>query len=435
MNNNDDIVIDVDRLSKEYRFGSIGYGSLYKDLQSWWAKHRGKDDPNAIIGSSSTTQSGSDSFLALNDISFQVRQGDIVGIIGRNGAGKSTLLKILSRITTPTSGEVKIKGRVVSLLEVGTGFHGEMTGRENVFLNGAILGMTKKEIRSKFDEIVAFSEIEQFIDTPVKRYSSGMSVRLAFSVAAHLEPEILLVDEVLAVGDLSFRRKCIGKMQEISSSSNRTIVFVSHDMASIQNICKTGFLLDEGRIIFSGDVRDVVKEYLRINDKTDAHQLCWSRKNKVLPFHDVVRVNSYSVIENQSREISGDRLFSEHSYTIAIEGELVQADSRIIFAVAFYSETQELLFVSDIHDSGEHDFGRMKSGGITLSLEMPQHLFPSGVFEIELLCALHHAGWVLPPNNASRLHFEYFKQDDANPYASENRLGFLAPVLPWRLHS
>jgi lipopolysaccharide transport system ATP-binding protein len=207
-------VIRVENLSKEYRLGTLNHGTLYRDLQSWWARKRGRDDPNSMIGASNHSQSDNEnaSFWALKDVSFEVEKGEVVGIIGRNGAGKSTLLKILSRVTAPTTGEVKIKGRIASLLEVGTGFHPELTGRENIYLNGSILGMKKREIDAKFDEIVKFAEIEKFLDTPVKRYSSGMYVRLAFAVAAHLEPEILLVDEVLAVGDAAFQKKCLGKM-------------------------------------------------------------------------------------------------------------------------------------------------------------------------------------------------------------------------------
>ena len=257
-----DTVIKVENLSKEYRLGTISHGMLYRDIQSWWAKLRGKEDPNSFVHLHSSHQVGpkSDRFLALDDVSFEIKQGDIVGIIGRNGAGKSTLLKILSRVTSPTSGEVKIKGRVASLLEVGTGFHPELTGRENIFLNGAILGMSKAEIRRKLDEIIAFAEIEKFIDTPVKRYSSGMYVRLAFAVAAHLEPEILIVDEVLAVGDAQFQKKCLGKMQEVGKEG-RTVLFVSHNMASVSNLCSRCVLLNAGRVAQEGAQQDVITSY------------------------------------------------------------------------------------------------------------------------------------------------------------------------------
>jgi lipopolysaccharide transport system ATP-binding protein len=258
-----DVVIRVENLSKEYRLGTIGHGTLYRDLQSGWARFRGKEDPNARIGSVNREQLNTtgERFWALKDVSFDVRQGEVVGIIGRNGAGKSTLLKIISRVTAPTQGTIKIKGRVASLLEVGTGFHPELTGRENIFLNGAILGMHKGEIEQKFDEIVGFAEIDKFIDTPVKRYSSGMYVRLAFAVAAHLDPEILVVDEVLAVGDAAFQKKCLGKMGDISKEG-RTVLFVSHNMGAISTLCKSAILLSEGKVSFKGFTSSVIDRYL-----------------------------------------------------------------------------------------------------------------------------------------------------------------------------
>lgn len=258
--------IEVSHLFKEYRLGSIGHGTLYRDVQSWWAHVRGRDDPNAkIFGKSSHLANPNASFLALDDVSISVQRGDVVGIIGRNGAGKSTLLKLLSRITIPTKGTIQLHGRVASLLEVGTGFHSELTGRENVFLNGAILGMTRKEIAGKFDEIVEFAEIRTFIDTPVKRYSSGMIVRLAFAVAAHLDAEVLIVDEVLAVGDAAFRKKCLGKMRGLAREEARTILFVSHDMGAVRSLCTRGVVLDHGTVAFDGDIEAAVAHYGELN--------------------------------------------------------------------------------------------------------------------------------------------------------------------------
>lgn len=254
-------VIKVENLSKSYRLGSISTGSLHKDLQSFWARVRGKEDPNRRIGEAARHQTKDGLFWALKNVSFEVQQGQVLGILGRNGAGKSTLLKILSRITAPTQGSVKIRGRIASLLEVGTGFHPELTGRENVYLNGAILGMTRREIDRKFDEIVDFAEIEQFIDTPVKRYSSGMYVRLAFAVAAHLDPEILIVDEVLAVGDAQFQNKCLGKMGQVGKEG-KTILFVSHNMAAMKTLCNNGVLLKDGMVTFNGGITETISEYL-----------------------------------------------------------------------------------------------------------------------------------------------------------------------------
>lgn len=256
--------IKVENLFKQYRYGVIGHGTLYKDLQSWWARFRGREDPNLRITSDVEPGLDGEWFWALRDISFKVQQGEVLGIIGRNGAGKSTLLKILSRVTTPTKGVAKIRGRVASLLEIGTGFHQELTGRENIYLNGAILGMTKAEIERKFDEIVDFSGLEKFIDTPVKRYSSGMHVRLAFAVAAHLEPEILLVDEVLAVGDVEFQKKCLGKMEDVARGG-RTILFVSHNMAAIRSLCRRTILLDKGELLMDSATSQAVTHYLDQN--------------------------------------------------------------------------------------------------------------------------------------------------------------------------
>lgn len=263
-----DTVIEVQHLSKQYRLGTVGTGTLVHDVNRWWHKMLGKEDPYLSISETNDrSKKGNAEYVwSLKDLNFAITQGDVVGIIGRNGAGKSTLLKILSRTTAPTKGNVKIKGRVASLLEVGTGFHPELTGRENVFLNGAILGMTKKEIKGKFDEIVDFSGVERYIDTPVKRYSSGMYVRLAFAVAANLESEILIVDEVLAVGDVEFQKKCLGKMGQVSKGEGRTVLFVSHSMTAVQKLCNRGIFLENGKILLSGNIDPVIDKYLESNE-------------------------------------------------------------------------------------------------------------------------------------------------------------------------
>ncbi len=262
----DDVILKVENLSKQYRLGLVGTGTISHDLNRFLARIRGKEDPYLKIGESNdrSTKGTSEYVWALKDINFEVKRGEVLGIIGKNGAGKSTLLKILSKVTGPTTGAIKSKGRIASLLEVGTGFHPEMTGKENIFLNGAILGMTKKEIASKLDEIIEFSGCERYIDTPVKRYSSGMRVRLAFAVAAFLEPDILIVDEVLAVGDAEFQKKAIGKMQDISSQGGRTVLFVSHDMVSIQKICNRVLILKNGYIFKNGNPRKMIMEYLSV---------------------------------------------------------------------------------------------------------------------------------------------------------------------------
>ncbi|MCC6475247.1 MAG: ABC transporter ATP-binding protein, partial [Burkholderiales bacterium] len=257
------VVIKVEGLGKQYRLGMVGTGTLVHDLNRWWHQVRGKEDPNLKLGEvndRALKADGNDLVWALKDINFEVQKGEVLGIIGKNGAGKSTLLKILSKVTSPTVGQVKIKGRIASLLEVGTGFHPELSGKENIFLNGAILGMTKKEVRAKFDEIVDFSGVERYIDTPVKRYSSGMYVRLAFAVAAHLEPEILIIDEVLAVGDAEFQKKCLGKMKDVSGQG-RTVLFVSHNMTAVRSLCTRGLLLENGLLAKSGPIGDVIDQY------------------------------------------------------------------------------------------------------------------------------------------------------------------------------
>ncbi len=258
-----EVVIKAENVSKLYRLGQVGTGTLSHDLKRWWATARGKEDPYLKVGveNDRTKKANSDYAWALQDINFSVERGDTLGIIGKNGAGKSTLLKILSRVTTPTKGEIKVRGRIASLLEVGTGFHPELTGKENIYMNGAILGMTKREISSKFDEIVDFAGVELYINTPVKRYSSGMYVRLAFAVAAHLEPEILIVDEVLAVGDAEFQKKCLGKMGDVASHG-RTIIFVSHNMQAVQSLCKTALYLKAGKVADVGRTDSVINNYL-----------------------------------------------------------------------------------------------------------------------------------------------------------------------------
>lgn len=292
-----DIVISVEDLSKMYQLGVIGTGSFRGDVQRWWAKLCGKPDPFLRIGEVDHGNRDGETLWALQNINFQVERGEAIGIIGRNGAGKSTLLKILSRVTAPTSGLVRVKGRIASLLEVGTGFHPELTGRENIFLNGAILGMSRQEIGKKFDEIVDFSGVEKFIDTPVKRYSSGMYVRLAFAVAAHLEPEILIVDEVLAVGDAEFQKKCLGKMGDVASEG-RTVLFVSHNMLAIKSLCKQAIHLRRGQIYGIGDVDQIVQDYLQ-EDSASLREQVW-QDEETAPGNEIVRLHRVCVSSLES---------------------------------------------------------------------------------------------------------------------------------------
>ena len=283
-------ILTANNISKQYRLGLVGTGTLGHDLNRWWYKVRGKDDPYLKIGEENDRSKAAegDYVWALQDINFKVEEGEVLGIIGKNGAGKSTLLKILSRVTMPTTGSIKTKGRIASLLEVGTGFHPELTGRENIYLNGAILGMTKPEIKAKEEEIIDFSGCAMYIDTPVKRYSSGMRVRLAFAVAAHLEPDILVVDEVLAVGDAEFQKKAVGKMKDISGSGGRTVLFVSHNMAAVKNLCTRGLVLENGKSVFDGTAEESVDFYLA--------------NSKSIP-RDKVRINETHRRKDTSREI------------------------------------------------------------------------------------------------------------------------------------
>ncbi len=292
-------ILKAENISKQYRLGVVGTGTIGHDLNRWWHTIRGKEDPYLKVGAVNdrSATASSEYVWALQGINFEVKQGEILGIIGKNGAGKSTLLKILSRVTSPTTGSIKTKGRIASLLEVGTGMHPELTGRENIFLNGAILGMTKAEIKGKIDEIVEFSGCQMFIDTPVKRYSSGMRVRLGFAVAAFLEPEIMVVDEVLAVGDAEFQKKAIGKMKDISEGGGKTVLFVSHNMASIQVLCTRLVVLDNGQVLFDGDVEEGIQEYLLKNN--DRH----------------IEINNSDLLTIEKRTGSGEVLFSRVEFS------------------------------------------------------------------------------------------------------------------------
>ncbi len=332
-------VISVEHLTKQYDLGIIGTGTLTRDLERWWARARHKPDPYSLVGTDADNSWLQGSILALNDISFTVHQGEALGIIGKNGAGKSTVLKILSRVTAPTSGVAKVKGRIGSLLEVGTGFHPELTGRENIFLNGAILGMKKDEVMRKFDEIVDFSGVEQFIDTPVKRYSSGMYVRLAFAVAAHLEPEILIVDEVLAVGDAEFQRKCLGKMGSVSEDG-RTVLFVSHNMIAMQSLCERVILLKSGKIEQDGSADQVISTYLAETTQGD--------------------MSASDLLSIQYREGSGDIRFSYWKIQDELlgEGTTARAGAPCTFAIGYVGNPDKRLEKVDVTLTIEDKFGR-----------------------------------------------------------------------------
>ena len=323
------VAIKVENLSKQYRLGEVGTGTISHDLNRWWHRIRGKEDPYLRIGERNDRSKKGDSeyVWALQNINFDVNQGEVLGIIGKNGAGKSTLLKILSKVTAPTTGTIKAKGRIAALLEVGTGFHPELTGRENIYLNGTILGMTKREVTAKLDEIVDFAGVERYLDTPVKRYSSVM-VRLGFAVAAHLEPEILIVDEVLAVGDAEFQSKAIGKMQEVSSKGGRTVLFVSHNMGSIKSLCNTALLMQNGSVTKQGKTSEIIEQYLSSDSDIERYS-SWPNEDR--PGDDYVKLESIKIV-NEAGSIY-DALFSDMDVIIQVYYEILK-DIRNLRIVA-----------------------------------------------------------------------------------------------------
>ena len=339
------VVIKAENISKQYRLGLVGTGTVRDDMKRWWYNMRGKEDPFLKIGEANdrSIKGISDYVWSLRDINFEINQGDSVGIIGRNGAGKSTLLKILSQVTQPTTGKIYTKGRIASLLEVGTGFHPEMTGRENIYLNGAILGMRKHEITRKFDEIVAFSGVERYIDTPVKRYSSGMYVRLAFAVAAHLESEILIVDEVLAVGDADFQKKCLGKMNDVSKGEGRTVLFVSHNMAAVKSFCSKGIVLDKGQIVFRGDIEESMNKYISLDQNEELFPKIFD-KNSILYGNKKVRLNAVEIISTSNKL----NFTTKEELKILINFSLHNDINNFNLAINFKSFVDDVIIFSQI---------------------------------------------------------------------------------------
>ena len=337
-----EIVIKIENLSKLYRLGQVGTGTLGHDLNRWWAKARGKEDPYAKIGqvNDRTKQAASEYVWALKDVNFEVKHGEVLGIIGRNGAGKSTLLKLISRITAPTTGEIKAKGRIASLLEVGTGMHPEMTARENIFLNGAILGMRRHEIARKFDDIVDFAGCAMYVDTPVKRYSLGMRVRLGFAVAAFLEPDILIVDEVLAVGDAEFQKKAIGKMKEVSSGKGRTVLFVSHNMGAIQKLCSKVIVFNDGKLCFEGDTEIGIQNYLSTTIGYIGQPL---REREDRKGNDSIRFTDIRFEDFNNQKL--DTISTGKDVQIRLYFRSDRITKNVIFRIMFIGKQEELLFV------------------------------------------------------------------------------------------
>lgn len=366
------IALSVENVSKQYRLGLVGSGTLREDLVGWWYRMRGLEDPTLLIGEENdrTTKGDSNYVWALRDINFEVQQGEVLGIIGKNGAGKSTLLKLLSRVTAPTTGSIKAKGRIASLLEVGTGFHPELTGRENIFLNGAIMGMKRHEINRKLDEIVAFAGVERYLDTPVKRYSSGMYVRLAFAVAAHLEPEILIVDEVLAVGDAEFQKKAIGKMKDVSSGEGRTVLFVSHNMDSISRLCNSCMLMKNGQISASGSTDMVIQSYLQDEAKLNP-SITYSAD---APGNEIVQLVRAEVIDADG-SVRGS-FAADEEIGVRLEVKVQASTDDMVFGFNLYNQSGVHILTSHNHEQKKMSFS---TGSYETTVWIPKNFLAEGI--------------------------------------------------------
>ena len=421
------VVIKVENVGKQYRLGQVGTGTISHDLNRWWHKVRGKEDPYLKIGEANdrSTKGNSDLVWALKDINFEVKQGEVLGIIGKNGAGKSTLLKILSRVTSPTVGDIKIRGRIASLLEVGTGFHPELTGRENIFLNGAILGMTKPEIRNKFDEIVNFSGVERYIDTPVKRYSSGMYVRLAFAVAAHLEPEILIVDEVLAVGDAEFQDKCLGKMKDVSGQG-RTVLFVSHNIAAIKTLCKSTIVLRNGETFFNGEVSEGISKYLHALNPSENKGLVEKHHRMMNTGIAFIR----KVILENEEFINANSIFFNNPIEITFETEFLKDVKNVLFdARIITSDGVEIIHSMNIY---EGELVNVNKGLVTAKLKMENRLQP-GKYFINLGVHLSDGLTLDYLVNVLEINVLNVAKNNSKGLIFEYKLGYVRPNATWQI--
>jgi lipopolysaccharide transport system ATP-binding protein len=422
-----DPIISVERLGKRYRIRRESSGLPYVALRdvlastisssAQWLRGRAPRRPSKVRD-----------FWALRDVSFDLHAGQVLGIIGHNGAGKSTLLKILSRITQATEGRVALDGRVASLLEVGTGFHPELTGRENIQMNGAILGMRRAEIRRKFDEIVAFAEVEPFLDTPVKRYSSGMYMRLAFAVAAHLEPEILVIDEVLAVGDAQFQKKCLGRMSGVAASG-RTVLFVSHNMNAVETLCTQAIHLDRGHLRAHGrDVRGIVMGYLNNGSPSTA---AWTNEGDQLD-HPVVRPLWLAVVDESNRPLIGP-IRNDEPIFVVVRAEINQLDPALCLGFSLYNEHSHLLLSSLTTDGPESSWPKLARGQVDLRCALPTRFLNEGGYRVELHCSLHCREWIAKPGSHSpAVHFEIQGGLSDSPYWMRARPGLLAPDWRWQ---
>jgi len=424
-----DIAIRCEGLSKQYRIGKRESYKALRDVLANSISAPFRAVRSAFNRQLSLSSDGDNMIWALKDVFFEVKQGEVIGIIGRNGAGKSTLLKILSRITEPTKGHADIHGRVGSLLEVGTGFNPELTGRENIYLNGAILGMKKAEIVRRFDEIVAFAEIDKFLDTPVKYYSSGMYMRLAFAVAAHLEPEILLVDEVLAVGDVAFQKKCLGKMEAVAKAG-RTVLFVSHNMNAIEELCQSIIVLDQGRIQESGTaVRSIINRYMsgaaqEVSGNTwtntgEAYQNAWFTPTE------------FSITDENGQSLETP-VRNDAQMWVQIKGVVHQLDQAMNMGYALYAEDGHLLYWSLTTDGAEADWPQFQTGPCVVRSQIPKRFLNEGDYRLDLIVSLHYRSWLVQPGvNAPSLFLSIRGGLSDSPYWMMPRPGIMGPSLPW----
>jgi lipopolysaccharide transport system ATP-binding protein len=419
-------VISIESVSKRYQLGSIGTGTLKGDFIRWRALRRGKPDPFQVIGEENPHHHGK-SIWALKDVDLKVQEGEALGIIGRNGSGKSTLLKILSEVTAPTKGEVRIKGRIASLLEVGTGFHPDLTGRENVFLNGAILGMNRQEVRQKFDEIIDFSGIETFVDTPVKRYSSGMFVRLAFAVAAHLDPDILVVDEVLAVGDAEFQRKCLGKMGRVAGEG-RTVLFVSHSMMAVQTLCQSAVWLDKGKVKDYGFISQIVANYIRSGlPEEKTNERVWMDIHNA-PGNENVRIHCISVQPENGKP--GDKINIKTPLRVEVDYWNLLPGVHLHPTLQFFTDQGYLAFSTSAKISGNAEVTEYSQAGLYRSVcHIPGNLLNSGPHRVNLQLNRDHSASTYQMNEA--IGFEVDDDPELKDLRYNFEPGVLHPLLPW----
>jgi lipopolysaccharide transport system ATP-binding protein len=428
-------VIKIENLSKSYRLGQVGTGTISHDLNRWWHKIRGKEDPYLEIGETNdrSAKGQSDYVNVLNDINLEVKEGEILGIIGKNGAGKSTLLKILSKVTGPTTGSIKTRGRIASLLEVGTGFHPELTGRENIYMNGTIMGMSRKEISSKLEEIVNFAGVKLYLDTPVKRYSSGMTVRLGFAIAAHLEPDILVVDEVLAVGDIEFQRKAIGKMKDVRQAQGRSILFVSHNMAAVASLCNRAIVLNNGTVEFEGDTTEAIEHY---------YDACGQAKktgtytpDKISDTESAVIVG-IKILDEENCLISDIKV--NESCTIEISYEVREDGIMLYPNIHVMSSSGDYIFVTCDSKLDPESKLKLKAGNYISSCKLPAHFFNSGSYSFGVALTQAEPLKVLCfEQEALVLHVgEAFENDPTRVKAYRGTFpGVIRPLLDWEIKS